>query len=253
VFEIKEENTLEMSIIDHKKRDAQKVEQMFSGIGPRYDLLNHVLSLGLDIGWRKKVARETGGIPCQSILDVCTGTGDMALELSRFWKGKAHIEGLDFSRELLERARKKIREANLESAITFREGNAEMLPYPHEQFDAITITFGLRNIKNRSKALKEFYRVAKPESCFVCLEFSQPGNPFFSAVYSLYLMKLVPLVAQLFGSDPAAYRYLGDTIKDFPSPSDLANLITSAGWKAVSYETLAGGIVTMHKGSKSGG
>ncbi|MCJ7482139.1 MAG: class I SAM-dependent methyltransferase, partial [Thermodesulfovibrionales bacterium] len=75
-----------MSIIDHKKRDAQKVEQMFSGIGPRYDLLNHVLSLGLDLGWRKKVARETGGIPCQSILDVCTGTGDMALELSRFWK-----------------------------------------------------------------------------------------------------------------------------------------------------------------------
>ena len=103
------------------------------------------------------------------------------------------------------------------------------------------------------KALKEFYRVAKPESCFVCLEFSQPGNPFFSAVYSLYLMKLVPLVAQLFGSDPAAYRYLGFTIKDFPSPSDLANLITSAGWKAVSYETLAGGIVTIHKGIKSGG
>jgi demethylmenaquinone methyltransferase/2-methoxy-6-polyprenyl-1,4-benzoquinol methylase len=128
-----------------------------------------------------------------------------------------------------------------------------MLPYSAEQFDAITITFGLRNIKNRLKALQEFYRVAKTESCFVCLEFSQPGNPLFSSIYSLYLMKLVPRVALLFGSDPAAYRYLGDTIKDFPSPSELAGLITSAGWKAVSYKTLSGGIVAIHKGIKSGG
>lgn len=226
---------------------------MFSNIGPRYDLLNHVLSLGLDIGWRKKVAQETGTINCKSILDVCTGTGDMALELSRFWKGKAHIEGLDFSRELLEIARKKIRKSNMGNTITFREGNAEMLPYPSEEFDAVTITFGLRNIKNRLNALKEFHRVARPGACFVCLEFSRPRTPFFSAVYSLYLTKLVPPVSRLFGSDPAAYRYLGDTIKDFPSPSELASLITSAGWKAVSYKTLAGGIVAVHKGIKPGG
>jgi demethylmenaquinone methyltransferase / 2-methoxy-6-polyprenyl-1,4-benzoquinol methylase len=239
-----------MSTIDHKKREAEKVEQMFSVIGPRYDLLNHVLSLGLDIGWRKEVAQETGGIQRQSILDVCTGTGDMAFELCRFWKGMVHIEGIDFSRDLLERARKKSIESNLDHAVTFREGNAEMLPYPDGQFDAITITFGLRNINNRLKALKEFYRVAKPGACFVCLEFSQPGNPFFSAGYSLYLIKIVPLVSRLFGSDPAAYRYLGNTIKDFPAPPDLANLITSAGWNNVSYKTLSGGIVAVHKGIK---
>jgi demethylmenaquinone methyltransferase / 2-methoxy-6-polyprenyl-1,4-benzoquinol methylase len=239
-----------VNAIDHKKRDAEKVEQMFSGIGPRYDLLNHVLSLGLDIGWRKKVAHETGGVQRESILDVCTGTGDMAFELSRFYKGMVHIEGIDFSRDLLERARKKSRESNLDHAVTFREGNAEMLPYPDEQFDAITITFGLRNINNRLKALKEFYRVAKPGACFVCLEFSQPGKPFFSAVYSLYLIKIVPLVSRLFGSDPAAYRYLGNTIKDFPAPPDLADLITSAGWNNVSYKTLSGGIVAVHKGIK---
>jgi len=242
-----------LNIIDHKERDARKVEAMFSSIGPRYDLLNRILSFGFDKGWRKQVARETGGLNCQSILDVCTGTGDMAIELSRFWKGKVHIEGIDFSRELLEIARKKIRGSNLENAITLREGNAEILPYPDKQFDAITITFGLRNINNRLKALQEFYRVTKPVGCFVCLEFSQPGTPFFSAIYSLYLKKLVPYVSQLFGSDPAAYRYLGSTIKDFPSPSDLANLLTSAGWKSVSYETLAGGIVAVHKGIKSGG
>jgi demethylmenaquinone methyltransferase/2-methoxy-6-polyprenyl-1,4-benzoquinol methylase len=139
------------------------------------------------------------------------------------------------------------------NTITFREGNAEMLPYLSEEFDAVTITFGLRNIKNRLNALKEFHRVARPGACFVCLEFSRPRTPFFSAVYSLYLTKLVPPVSRLFGSDPAAYRYLGNTIKDFPSPSELASLITSAGWKAVSYETLAGGIVAVHKGIKPGG
>jgi demethylmenaquinone methyltransferase/2-methoxy-6-polyprenyl-1,4-benzoquinol methylase len=224
---------------------------MFSGIGPRYDLLNHVLSMGLDIRWRKKVAKETGRIHCRNILDVCTGTGDMAFELCRFWKGEVQIEGLDFSGELLERARRKSRQSNFEHAVNFREGNAEMLPYPDTIFDAITITFGLRNINNRVNALREFYRVAKPGACFVCLEFSQPQNPIFSAVYSLYLMKIVPVISRLLGSDPAAYQYLGKTIKNFPSPPELAGQIASAGWKAVSYETMSGGIVAIHRGIKA--
>lgn len=242
-----------MNGIDHKKRDAEKVAQMFSGIGPRYDLLNHVLSMGLDIRWRKKVAKETGSIHCENILDVCTGTGDMAFEHCRFWKGKVHIEGIDFSGALLARARNKSRRSNVDHSVTFREGNAEMLPYPDTMFDAITITFGLRNITNRLKALKECYRVAKPGACFVCLEFSQPRNPFFSAVYSLYLMKIVPHISRLLGSDPAAYQYLGHTIKEFPPPPELASQIASAGWGDVTYETLSGGIVAIHRGIKFSG
>ncbi len=239
-----------MHIIDHKERDAKKVEQMFSNIAARYDLLNHVLSLGLDIKWRKRIATETGKINCHSILDVCTGTGDMAIELCRFWKGRAHIEGIDFSRELIEIGRKKIKKANLNDEITFREGNAERLPYKDEQFDAITITFGLRNINNRLKALKEFYRVTKPGGCFICLEFSQPANPVFARIYSFYLMKLVPTVSKILGSDPAAYQYLGNTIKDFPPSLELKNLITSAGWADVTYKKLAGGVVAIHRGVK---
>lgn len=239
-----------MNTINHKERDARKVEQMFSAIAARYDLLNHALSLGLDIGWRKRVAQVTGEINCQKILDVCTGTGDMAIELCRFWNGKALIEGLDFSRELIEVGKQKIRKANLIDRITFREGNAEKLPYNDEQFDALTITFGLRNIHDRVKALKEFYRVTKPSGCFVCLEFSQPSNQVFSKIYSLYLMKFVPFVSKIFGSDPAAYQYLGNTIKDFPSPPELAHLIESAGWKDVTYKKLAGGIVAIHQGIK---
>ncbi|OGW36914.1 MAG: bifunctional demethylmenaquinone methyltransferase/2-methoxy-6-polyprenyl-1,4-benzoquinol methylase [Nitrospirae bacterium RBG_13_39_12] len=240
-----------MNIVDYKERDEKKVEQMFSAIAPRYDLLNHVLSLGLDFRWRKKVAMETGKIYCRRILDVCTGTGDMAIELCRFWKGQARIEGLDFSNELLEIGRKKVKKAELADKIIFREGNAEKLPYEDEQFDAITITFGLRNIKNRLKALKEFYRVTKPDGCFVCLEFSRPETPIFSRLYSFYLAKLIPLISNLLGSDPDAYRYLGMTIGDFPSALELVSLIKTAGWKNVTHYTLAGGIVAIHRGTRN--
>ena len=239
-----------MNHIDHKERDAKKVEQMFSKIAARYDLLFHVLSLGLDKGWRKKVARETGETDCRRVLDVCTGTGDMAVELYTFWKGKVFVEGIDFSHELLEIAREKTKKAGLDNKITFREGNAESLPYHDEQFDAVTITFGLRNINNRGKALKEFYRVTRPGGCFVCLEFSHPANPVFQKIYSLYLLNVVPFVSRLFGSDPAAYQYLGNTIKNFPPPAGLVSLIESAGWKNATYKKLAGGIVAIHRGMK---
>jgi demethylmenaquinone methyltransferase/2-methoxy-6-polyprenyl-1,4-benzoquinol methylase len=257
VFEAKEENDfatqetlINMSLVDHKERDAKRVEKMFSAIAPRYDLLNHVLSLGLDFSWRKKVAMETGKIHCQRILDVCTGTGDMAIKLCRFWQGQAQIEGLDFSNELLEKGRNKVKKAKLADKISFREGNAESLPYEDEQFDAITVTFGLRNVQNRLKALKEFYRVTKPEGYFVCLEFSQPKTQIFNNLYYFYLTKLVPLISIVLGSNPDAYRYLGRTIRDFPSPLELKSLIKSAGWKDVVHYTLAGGIVTVHRGAK---
>lgn len=236
--------------IDHKERDAKKVAQMFSNIAGRYDLLNHVLSLGLDFEWRRKVARETGKVVCHRILDVCTGTGDMAIALCRFWKGNAHIDGLDFSRELINVGREKVEDAKLRDLITFREGNAEKLPYKDEQYEAITITFGLRNINDRLKALKEFYRVAKPGGRFVCLEFSQPVNPVFSKIYFFYLTKFAPLISKLLGSDSSAYEYLGNTIKDFPPPKDLVKFIESAGWRDVSYMILSGGIVAIHTGFK---
>jgi demethylmenaquinone methyltransferase/2-methoxy-6-polyprenyl-1,4-benzoquinol methylase len=223
---------------------------MFSGIASRYDTLNHVLSFGLDIGWRKKVARETGKIDCQRILDVCTGSGDMAVELAKYWRGRARVEGLDFSRELIGIGQRKTEKLHMHDRITFREGNAESLPYDSEIFDAVTITFGLRNIRDRLKALQEFYRVTKPGGCFICLEFSQPVNPVLHGLYSLYLMKFVPFISRIFGSDPAAYQYLGNTIKDFPPPGKLVELIESTGWENVSYENLAGGIVCMHRANK---
>jgi len=237
-------------VVDYKVRRASQVDRMFSSIAPRYDLLNHILSFGLDKGWRRRVARETRKIDCQKILDVCTGTGDMAIELSRQWKGRVHIEAIDFSQELIDIGRKKLRKARLNSTISFGESNAEALPYKNEQFDVVTVTFGLRNIMNRIQALKEFYRVTKPGGLFLCLEFSQPAHKVFNSLYSFYLMKFVPLIAAALGSNADAYRYLGMTIKDFPPPGKLVQLIESAQWKDVRHISLAGGIVSIHQGRK---
>ena len=205
----------------------------------------------MDYGWRRRVAEETAVHTCRELLDVCTGTGDMAIELCRFWKGEIHVEAVDFSQELLQRGKEKIRKKNLDGKVHFREANAEKLPFPDNSFDGVTITFGLRNIQNRQQALGEFYRVAKPGGCFVCLEFSQPARPVLSRIYPLYLHKIVPLVSRLLGSDSAAYQYLGRTIEDFPSPKELVGFIESAGWTGVSYTILSGGIVAIHRGRKA--
>lgn len=237
-------------VVDHKERRASEIKHMFSSIASRYDLLNHILSFGLDIRWRRRVASETCKIECQKILDVCSGTGDMAIELCRYWKGSVHIEAIDLSRGIIKIGKRKINKARLNDKINFTESNAEALPYKDEQFDAVTITFGLRNIRNRVQALKEFYRVTKPGGLFICLEFSQPPHIIFSKLYSFYLMKLMPLFAVGLGSDPDSYRYLGITIKDFPSPQELTQLLKSAGWQDVTYFSLAYGIVAIHQGWK---
>jgi demethylmenaquinone methyltransferase/2-methoxy-6-polyprenyl-1,4-benzoquinol methylase len=241
---------MEKQVVDYKQRRASEVDRMFSSIALHYDLLNHILSFGLDKGWRRRVASETKKIDCQKILDVCTGTGDMAIELGRQWKGDVHIEAIDFSQELIDIGRRKLKKARLNGTISLRESNAEALPYKDEQFDVVTITFGLRNIMNRIKALKEFHRVTKPGGLFICLEFSQPAHKVFSYLYSFYLIKLVPLIAAVLGSDADAYRYLGMTIKDFPSPGKLVQLIESASWKDVTCCSLACGIVAIHQGWK---
>lgn len=239
-----------MNYVDHKIRNIQNIGQMFSGIARHYDLLNHVLSFGLDFRWRKKVAIETKRVDCEKILDVCTGTGDMAIELYRTWQGKVEIDGLDISNELINIGKEKIRKLNCKDKVKFIEANAERLPYDDNQFDAVTITFGLRNISDRLKAVKEFCRVAKYGGCFVCLEFSHPVNSFFAKLYNFYLMKCVPFIASIVGSDPSAYRYLGNTIKEFLKPEELSQLIESAGWRDVSFQRLTGGIVTIHRAIK---
>ena len=145
-----------MSAVNHRDRQPREVKQMFSRIALRYDLLNHLLSFGLDFRWRKKVSEQTARTECRRILDVCTGTGDMAISLCHYWKGKAHIDAIDFSPELLAIGTMKTKKAGVQDFITFREANAEHVPFSDESFDAVTIAFGLRNIQDRRGGIGGF-------------------------------------------------------------------------------------------------
>jgi demethylmenaquinone methyltransferase/2-methoxy-6-polyprenyl-1,4-benzoquinol methylase len=247
MFNLKKKDTFN---IDHVLRPSEKVEDMFSNIARRYDLLNHLLSFGFDFLWRKTAAKETLDKPCNLILDVCTGTADMAIELCKVHNNGTSINGIDFSMELMNIGLKKTKKAYLNKRISFICGDAEKLPFKDKTFDAITITFGLRNIQDRFKALKEFYRVTKDEGIFVCLEFSQPVNKAFFKLYYFYLSNIVPFISKVVGSNPSAYIYLKNTILDFPSPEELCYLIEKAGWKNTIFKRLTGGIVTIHKAYK---
>ena len=205
----------------------------------------------MDVGWRRTVAKETWVVECERILDICTGTGDMAVELHRFWEGQAEIVGIDFSREAIELARRKISDLNLAEWISFIEGDATKMPFDDEEFDALTIGFGFRNIQDRAGALKEFLRVTKPGGIFICLEVTQP-SVLFKPFYFFYMLKLVPVIAGIMKSDKEAYRYLGRSIRAFPASAEFAAFISEAGWTDVRYRKLGLGTVAVHTAIKGG-
>jgi len=203
----------------------------------------------MDVGWRRTVAHETWLVECERILDICTGTGDLAIELHRFWQGQAKIVGIDFSREAVELAHRKILELNLAEWISFVEGDATKMPFNDGEFDALTIGFGLRNIQDRAAALQEFLRVTKPGGIFVCLEVTQPGT-LFKPFYYFYMLKLVPIIAGIMKSDKEAYRYLGRSIRAFPGTEEFARFIRDAGWTEVQYRKRGLGTVAVHTAIK---
>lgn len=233
-----------------ENKTSQEIAEIFSKIARRYDLLNRVLSFGSDRHWRK-VAVKLAKLPEKgTVLDVCSGTADLAIELCRQWDNDIHVKAVDFSREMLIIGEAKAKKLELKDRISFQLADAEDLPFEDDSFDAVTIAFGLRNIIDRAKAMREFFRVAKPGGRFVCLEFTLPRSAVFRPFYFFYL-KLIPLIAWSIGADPNPYRYLGDSIKAFPSPSKLAELISKAGWQAVDYRTLTFGVVAIHSAIKS--
>ncbi len=240
----------ELKLENGRTRNSKKIGEMFSRISPRYDFLNRILSFGLDKSWRRKAVRIGMREKCQKVLDVCAGTGEMTIEISKGRGNSIQVYALDLSLEALKIAKEKVRKIGIERDVFVLQAEAEKLPFRDSEFDLITIAFGLRNVKNMENALKEFYRATKPGGCFVCLEFSHPPNPFFKRLYFFYLLKIVPLIAQLFGSEASAYQYLGNTIKNFPNQNELQKIIESANWDNISCQNLTGGIVAIHQGEK---
>ncbi len=224
--------------------EGSKVQSMFSGIARRYDLLNHVLSFGMDFYWWRAMARASGAAPDRRILDVAAGTGDSSLALAR--RG-AEVVTTDFTFAMLARGPAKFRRKGLDRLIWASLGaDAQRLPFADECFDGITICYGIRNVEQRPLAYAEFLRVLKPGGRLTILEFSRPRWAWLRACYNLYSLKILPRLGGWISGDACAYTYLPESIRAFPDQPALAAEVESAGFAGVTWQNLTGGIVALH-------
>jgi demethylmenaquinone methyltransferase/2-methoxy-6-polyprenyl-1,4-benzoquinol methylase len=215
------------------------VAAMFDGVAARYDLANDVLSLGADRAWRQLVVEAVDPQPGQTILDLAAGTGTSS---EPFAAAGAAVFPTDLSLGMLTVGKRRRPE------LSFVAGDALQLPYADDSFDAVTISFGLRNVENTQAALAEMRRVTKPAGSLVVCEFSTPRWRPFRAVYANYLVAAIPKLARLVSSNPAAYEYLAESIQAWPDQERLAQTIEQAGWTGVEWRNLSGGIVALHRG-----
>ena len=231
---------------DSKKR---QVSTMFNRIAPYYDFLNRLLSLGIDTVWRKKAIKQLGKDDAKVILDVATGTADLALEASRQLNPEKII-GLDISNEMLEVGREKIKRKRLSELITLQEGDSENLPFSDNTFDAITVAFGVRNFENLEKGLKEMYRVMKPGGKVVILEFSRPQIFPFKQLYNFYFRNILPAIGKLTSKDPKAYRYLYESVQAFPDGDAFLSILENLGYKSNRCIPLTLGVCSIYTATK---
>jgi demethylmenaquinone methyltransferase/2-methoxy-6-polyprenyl-1,4-benzoquinol methylase len=240
-----------MNTINDNRRSpdfAGQVNRMFDRVAGRYDALNSLMTAGLHHRWRERAARETRLEPGDTALDVCCGTGDMALELARLVTPEGRVVGCDFSEPMLDLARDKAAERGA-AGVRFEWADALELPYDGERFDAVTVGFGVRNLADLDRGLREMARVLKPGGRAVILEITQPTRPPLSLFYSLWFDRLVPLLG-VFSSNPEAYSYLPESVRSFPSPRGLAEKMDAAGFVGIRYTVLAGGIIAIHSGAR---
>lgn len=227
---------------------------MFGQIAPWYDFLNHLLSLNIDKAWRERTARlvPPGPVTDGPILDLCTGTGDLALTYDRAAKGGVPVVGADFSHEMLVRAVKKAHAVGAGERVRFVEADAQALPFPDDAFQLVTIAFGLRNVTDTDKGLREMVRVTRPGGRVAVLEFSKPRNAVLGRLYGWYFRYLLPLVGQLISrSKESAYRYLPESVLKFPDYDALADRMRAAGLEDVKYQPFTFGVATLYVGLKS--
>jgi demethylmenaquinone methyltransferase / 2-methoxy-6-polyprenyl-1,4-benzoquinol methylase len=227
--------------------DPAAVNSMFGRIAHRYDIANRLLSAGIDIYWRSRLVASVAEARPRNVLDLATGSGDVALALARKLRASARIFGLDFCEPMLERAEtRRVSKPKLYDGVEFIMGDASAIPMPDASFDAVTIAFGIRNFAHRPRCLAEIYRVLRPEGRLFILEFSRPW-PLIRPFYSFYLRQLAPTLAGVITGDRKAYEYLGESIDAFPGREALASEIRQAGFSGVASSGMTMGIVALHR------
>ena len=235
----------------YKDSDLGKKEQvtkMFDTISGDYDGLNRVISFGIDIKWRKKVVKIIKDSAPESILDIATGTGDLAINLAETSASK--IVGLDISSGMLEIGKEKVKNKALDSRIEMVLGDSEQMPFEDNAFDAITVAFGVRNFETLENGLKEIFRVLKPQGTFVILETSVPSKTPYRQGYKFYTRYILPLIGKLFSKDRSAYKYLSESASVFPHGEALNNILRKIGFINVEDFPQTFGVATIYKSSK---
>lgn len=224
-----------------------EVEDMFDNIAPKYDLLNHVLSIKIDVLWRNTLVKWMNKDAPKLVLDVATGTGDLAIAVQ---KGTgAEVVGLDLSQQMLNVGIDKIKKINLDQKISMQKGDAENLPFEDNKFDAVSVAFGVRNFENLEKGLAELRRVVKENSSVYILEFSKVEG-FLAPFYMFYFKNILPQIGKLVSKDNRAYTYLPDSVNAFPFGEKMKQILLDTGYSKVEYKKLSLGIATIYKATK---
>lgn len=225
----------------------KEVEDMFDNIAPKYDLLNHVLSMKIDVLWRNTLVKWMNADQPKEVLDVATGTGDLAIAVQKGTGAK--IVGLDLSQQMLNVGIEKIKKISLTDQIEMIKGDAENLPFESNKFDAVSVAFGVRNFENLEKGLDELKRVVKEGKSVYILEFSKVEG-FLAPFYMFYFKNILPAIGKLVSKDNRAYTYLPDSVNAFPFGEKMKNILLQTGFSKVEYKKLSLGIATIYKATK---
>lgn len=232
-------------------KSNQRVQQMFGEIAPKYDRMNHLLSMNTDRYWRWRTVRMVRPEPEIPVLDVCTGTGDLALAFYRAGHGKTPVVAADFCREMLEIGEHKKSRAGINGQVSFVEADTQNLPFEDDRFQIVSVAFGLRNVADTDQGLREMTRVCRPGGRVVVLEFSLPRWQPFKFIYGWYFRHVLPRIGQLFARNKHdAYNYLPTSVGEFPSGEELATQMREAGLSKVKYRRLTFGVATLYIGVK---
>jgi len=239
-----------MAVTPYGTSDSKKEEirTMFNNIAPTYDFLNHALSVNIDKIWRRRAIASLKSLDPNKILDVASGTGDLAIAAMRLNPEK--IIGVDISEEMLKVGEAKMKKKGLSDIISMQVADSESLPFEDNDFDAVTVAFGVRNFENPAKGIEEMHRVLRPEGKLVVLEFTNPKGRLINGLYQLYFRKVLPLVGRIISKDFSAYKYLPQSVAAFPQREEFVEIMKKSGFKTASFKQLTFGIASLYIGVK---